>query len=211
MSPTFRPIRAAVPAVQLEHRDAGAAGGNDRLRQRLGVGGDARHRPVAGDEDHVERDIGVLHPEGDRRFAVELEQHAAVGRHEAAAHQALLARRLVGGDLDLERVNAARRGDGQRIELVGARAVRRRTASANKASATASGAPRAADARAFAQSPRAPIDRHAADPSRGAPRLNARSGIRAAFERAHLGGQQALGPGPKRASMVSPGCGSAKP
>jgi len=39
----------------------------------LGVGGDSFHRAIAPDENDIERDIGVLHPEGDRSFALELE------------------------------------------------------------------------------------------------------------------------------------------
>ena len=99
-------------AVEFEHRRARTARGDRRLRQRLGAIDDPRHRAVAGDEDHVERDVGVLHPEGDRAVALELEQHAAIHRHEAAIHQPPLARRRRRGDLDRKGVVAGLRADG---------------------------------------------------------------------------------------------------
>src|SRR5215471_12354721 len=43
-------------------------GGHERFRKRHRVLGDAQDAPVAADEDHVERDIGVLHPEAGRLF-----------------------------------------------------------------------------------------------------------------------------------------------
>src|SRR5581483_9239572 len=63
-------------AGDLEHRQNRASGWNDLGGQRLGVLGNARNGPVAPDEDHVERDVGVLHPEADFLLLVEIEEHA---------------------------------------------------------------------------------------------------------------------------------------
>ena len=70
--------------------------------------------PASIDEDHVERDVGVLHPHADVRRLGMHEQHAAVGRQGADEHQPrfLLVGRL--GDLYGESMDTARRADRQR-------------------------------------------------------------------------------------------------
>src|SRR5216684_784858 len=60
----------------LEHRAHRPAGGNERFRERHRVLGDAQDPPVGADEDHVERDVGVLHPEAGRLLLMKVEQHA---------------------------------------------------------------------------------------------------------------------------------------
>src|SRR5262245_58989057 len=82
-------------ADDCEHRAHRPAGGHERFRERHRVLGDAQDAPVAADEDHVERDIGVLHPEAGRLFLMEVEQHALPFRQLAAEHESfrLLLRR----------------------------------------------------------------------------------------------------------------------
>src|SRR5262249_37888716 len=82
-------------ADDFEHRAHRPAGGHERFRERHRVLGDAQDAPVAADEDHVERDIGVLHPEAGRLFLMEVEQHALPFRQLAAEHESfrLLLRR----------------------------------------------------------------------------------------------------------------------
>ena len=45
------------------------------------------HSAVAGDKDHIERQIGVFHPHIHGLLGLEIEQHAPVGGHKAAIHQ----------------------------------------------------------------------------------------------------------------------------
>ncbi len=72
-----------------EHRAHRPAGVNQRLRMRYGILGDPVDAPVATDEDHVERDIGILHPEACRLLALEIEQHALSFRQLSPEHQSL--------------------------------------------------------------------------------------------------------------------------
>ena len=63
---------AELPGGAGDHLQHGAhrpAGGDQRFRERHGVLGDAQDASVGADEDHVERDIGVLHPEAGRLLA----------------------------------------------------------------------------------------------------------------------------------------------
>ena len=62
---------------------------------------------VAADKDHVERDVGVVHPEGYRPVLLEIEQHAVAVRQLLAEHEAAGALVLVGGKFDREGVDAA--------------------------------------------------------------------------------------------------------
>src|SRR5712691_4032899 len=71
-----------------EHGARGAARGHQPLRQGLGVFRDPQDAAVGADEDHVERDERVLHPEGEFLVDFEVEQHALAFRQRAAEHQA---------------------------------------------------------------------------------------------------------------------------
>ena len=50
---------------------------------------DVGDAPVGGDEEHIEGDQRVLHPEGGGTRAAEIEEHAGIGGECAAEHQAL--------------------------------------------------------------------------------------------------------------------------
>src|SRR6185437_10340379 len=100
--------------------------------QGLGVGGDGGDGAVGADEQNVERDKRVLHPERHRLRLMEVEQHAFVGRHLLAVHQARFLLRPFRRELDLETLRTQRGidGDGFRwkveLRLVGASASRAR-------------------------------------------------------------------------------------
>jgi hypothetical protein len=72
---------------------------------------DARDRLVARDEDHVERDERVVHPERVIALAAHHEQHAGVERQMLAVHEAARDPRLRRHDLGDDRDLAARRLD----------------------------------------------------------------------------------------------------
>ena len=82
------------------------AGRDETVRQRLGVLGNAQDAAIAADEDHVERDIGVAHPERDRPVVLEIKQHAATLGQFLAVHQATLPLGIVGRKLDGEGAHA---------------------------------------------------------------------------------------------------------
>jgi hypothetical protein len=65
-----------------------------------------RNAAIAPDKDHVERDVGVVHPEGDRLIALEIEQHALTLRQFLAEHQTAFALFVIAGKLDGEGMNA---------------------------------------------------------------------------------------------------------
>ena len=56
--------------------------------------------------DHVERNIGIVHPEADRLLALEVEQHALAFRQLLAEHQAAGALGVIGCKLDGKGVDA---------------------------------------------------------------------------------------------------------
>ena len=91
----------------------GSFAGTGVLIERLG-GRDSGDGPVGADEDHVERDERVLHPEGHVLRRVIREDHAFVGPERTVEHEALFLLLGSGGDLDVELVRARRRADGQR-------------------------------------------------------------------------------------------------
>ena len=105
--PRLQPDLRGYPCVHFQHGEGGGAGGDGALRHGLRIGGHAGDSPVAADEDHVEGDIGVLHPHEHGLFGLEIEQHAPVGGHEAAEHEAARALLIRAHDLDGERVTAA--------------------------------------------------------------------------------------------------------
>src|SRR5829696_7349909 len=75
---------------------------------------------VPADENHVKRNVSVLHPEAELLVALEIEQHPLPLREGAAVHQA--ARLLVGGERQLyrESMYATLAGDLKRLQLGGA-------------------------------------------------------------------------------------------
>src|SRR5215469_8463231 len=113
-------------ADHLERRAHRPAGGDVALRQRLGVLGDAQDAAVGANEEHVERDEGVLHPERDRLIEPEIEQHTVALRQLAPEHQAVLLFLRRDRQLDLEGMDAALAGDLDRLQLGGAKAIVRR-------------------------------------------------------------------------------------
>ena len=81
----------------------------DRVQgKRLGVGLDPVHPPPVIDENHIERNDGVLHPHGDRLRGLIEEQHAAILWQRGAEHQSELTFLWRGGDFDVEWVRAGR-------------------------------------------------------------------------------------------------------
>src|SRR5688500_2638166 len=80
--------------VEFEHGADRPRRGDGGLGLGLGSGGDAGDLALRADEQHVERDEGVLHPHRDRLLLAEIEQHSSLGVHLLAEHQPL--RALVG-------------------------------------------------------------------------------------------------------------------
>src|ERR1041385_3626119 len=101
-------VRSGESSVDLEDVERGLADLAQGLGPWLGVLDDAGDRHVAGDEDHVERDEGVAHPERPVLLLLHQEQHSLIGRQVLAEHEAALA--LCGGldDLHLDRDIALR-------------------------------------------------------------------------------------------------------
>src|ERR1700730_16172608 len=79
---------ACRPGDHFQYRAHRSAGWDEAVRFRLGAVFDAHDPTVAANEDHVERDIGVVHPERDRLVMLEIEQHALAFRQLLAEHQA---------------------------------------------------------------------------------------------------------------------------
>src|ERR1700688_1044081 len=63
-----------------EHRAHRSAGRNEAIRFRLGALFDAHDPAVAANENHIERDVGIVHPERDRLVMLEVEQPALAVR-----------------------------------------------------------------------------------------------------------------------------------
>ena len=136
-SPSVMPSSRRAPALDLQHRGHRLRDRDRRLGHRHRVGGDAGDGAVRTDEDHVERDQGVAHPEAGRARRIEREEHARVRRQAAAVHQPL--RLLLGRARDLHReaMRARAAVDGELDEV---EARRRRGAAAQAASLDAGGA-----------------------------------------------------------------------
>src|SRR5262249_33656512 len=60
----------------LEHGAHRTAGRDQRFRERHCIFGDTRDAPVPPNEDHIEGNIGVLHPEARGLLVTKIEQHA---------------------------------------------------------------------------------------------------------------------------------------
>src|SRR5580698_8023065 len=93
------------PGDHFEHRAHRSAGRNEAIRFRLGALFDAHDPAVAANEDHIEGDVGIVHPERDRLVMLEVEQHALAFRQLLAEHQAAFAFRVIGRELDGEGVD----------------------------------------------------------------------------------------------------------
>src|SRR5882672_6573381 len=88
----------------LQHRERGFVAANDVERMRRCVLDDLLNAAARVDENHIERDVGVLHPHVDWLRLLVHEQHAAQIRQRAHEHEALrLSRRRV-SQPDLEHV-----------------------------------------------------------------------------------------------------------
>src|SRR5665647_1402300 len=95
-----------------------AARRDDARRKRLGILDNAQDSAVGADKDHVEGDVGILHPEADFLLVLEVEQHALPLGQFLPVHQTLRALGVVLGDLDRKGMHAGLAGDLKR-PLVG--------------------------------------------------------------------------------------------
>jgi hypothetical protein len=100
------PELARGPRNDLEHAARRRAGGNDVVGFGFGVLGDAQYAAVAADEDHVERNVGVVHPHLDDLIGLELEQHALSFGQRPAEHQPARALFVAHGEFHRENVHA---------------------------------------------------------------------------------------------------------
>src|ERR1700730_14272663 len=108
-----------------EHCAYWTARSYERLRKRDRMLGDPQNPTIATDEDHIEWNVGILHPERRRLLAMEVEQHALSFRQLAPKHQALGL--LLRGDRHLhpEGMHPALAHDLERLELTGGKGARR--------------------------------------------------------------------------------------
>ena len=93
-------VGAGPPGVELEHVLRRAAHRERVVAHRRGVLLDPDDHPVVVDEEHVERDAGVVHPEGVIVLLGEGENHPPLLAHLGSVHQAALPIVIVLGDLD---------------------------------------------------------------------------------------------------------------
>ena len=112
---------AGKAAIDLQHPARHPARGNVLEAEGHGLLGDPDDPPVRANEDDVERDIGVFHPEPDGLRRVIVEEHAVAIGHGAAIHEPAIAVRLLAHDLDLEGLQASRRLDRKRLAPHGRR------------------------------------------------------------------------------------------
>jgi hypothetical protein len=115
----FDPQALDGAAVEFQHRAHHAARFDRRLVHRHGALVDMRDKPGLVGEQHVERDQRIAHPHRDGRIPLEVEQHARIGRHLAAIHQAQRAALIVIRELDREFMNLTAADDFQRPLLEG--------------------------------------------------------------------------------------------
>src|ERR1700722_10434050 len=97
---------AGRPGDHFEHRAHRSAGRNEAIGFRLGAVFDAHDPAITANEEHIQRDVGIVHPERDRLVMLEVEQHALAFRQLPAEHQAALAFRVIGDNLDGKSVDA---------------------------------------------------------------------------------------------------------
>src|SRR5215472_8998587 len=93
-------MRRREPSVHLEHHPRLGANRDRPEREGLGVWMDADDPPVTRDEDHVEADRRILHPEGMILLGVEEEHHPVVWVEMIAVHEAARLSVRGVGDLD---------------------------------------------------------------------------------------------------------------
>ena len=79
------PLRGA--AGELQHRRHRPPGTDHAVRHRLGAGLDAVNDAVGAYKEHVERDVGVVHPHAELARLVVVKQHALVVGQLGAKHQ----------------------------------------------------------------------------------------------------------------------------
>src|SRR5215475_285781 len=103
------------PAYHLQYSANRPAGRDKARRQGLCVFRDTQDSAIAADEHHIERNIGVLHPEADFLLTVEVEQHSLPFGQFPAIHETFCSLRIVVGDFDGERMHPGLAGDLQRL------------------------------------------------------------------------------------------------
>ena len=96
----------AVPAITSSTPRTGPADGTSASDSGVVFCAMLRMRPSASDENHIERDVGIAHPELHRLLGLKIEQHAVAFRQRLAEHQAARALGIVGGKLDREGMDA---------------------------------------------------------------------------------------------------------
>ena len=101
-TPRSTPCARAHPPGTSNTNCESSVGAARLQRQRLGVLLDVDDVPVGPDEDHVERDVRVLHPELQPLRMIEQEDHAAARRQRLPIHEAVLPLGVGARDLDLD-------------------------------------------------------------------------------------------------------------
>src|SRR5919198_983565 len=102
-------------ADDLEHGPRRTAGADHPRGERFGILGNPQDPSVAADEDHVERNIGVLHPHRYFLLAHEVEQHPAAFRQFAPVHETAGALLVVDRELHRKDMNAVSADDLDRL------------------------------------------------------------------------------------------------
>ena len=98
-------------AADFQYRLDGLVAGDEIEHQRPGLLTQAGDAAVRADEEQVEWNHGVLHPESHDTRLRRREQHALIGRQCAHVHQALLLASFVIGDADIEPLSALAAAD----------------------------------------------------------------------------------------------------
>lgn len=101
----FDPQFLGSTTANLQHGGGRSTPWNGSFVQRL-RGRDPANSAVWPNEDHVERNERVLHPEGDVLRRLIGKDHAVIGRKGATKHEAGLLLLRSGGDLDREPMSA---------------------------------------------------------------------------------------------------------
>ena len=152
-------------------------------------------RPVPGNENRIQGNVGVVHPEGDRLILHEVEQHAPALRQFLAKHQTARPLRLVCGKFDAERMHPALADNIER-QLAGG--VQRRAGEGDKLTMKRSRAANAARGTKDAKTTNSTSRANRARTSEMRDPLVQASGRTSAAIKP-------LGPGPKRTSTNWPG------
>ena len=99
----------------LEDRPDWASRRDQLVRHRFCIFRNANDAPITGDENHVEGDVGVVHPELDRLVVVKIEQHAATVRQFLTVHQPNRALGGIGREFDRKGMHA---GPGYNLDRI---------------------------------------------------------------------------------------------